>query len=89
MSFSMIPYKYNPQQHAPESVTAPWGYFIQMICSANWNLLNRFVLQLLLKNIALRCHPHRLIHSNGFLVEIPSMQIQTNGSLFFCPQLNL
>ena len=25
MSFSMIPYKYNPQLHTPESVTALWG----------------------------------------------------------------
>ena len=43
------------------------------------------VLQLLFKYIALRCHPHRLIHSNGILVESPGMQIQTNRSLFFCP----
>ena len=33
MSFSMIPYKYNPQQHAPESVTALWEHFIRLICS--------------------------------------------------------
>ena len=38
MSFSMFPYKYNPQQHTPESITAPWGHYIQMICSTNWNL---------------------------------------------------
>ena len=41
MSFSMFPYKYNPQQHTPESITAPWGHYIQMICSANWNLSNK------------------------------------------------
>lgn len=45
MSFSMIPYKYNPQQHAPESITALWGCFIQMIFSANWDLSNGLCVQ--------------------------------------------
>ena len=48
------------------------------------NLFNSFILQLLFKYIALRCHPHRSIHSNGILVKIGNLSnyaIYADGDL--------